>query len=382
MMMIKRVIISFVLGATVLVSFSQRTVRFTISSLPASTSDSGLYIAGSFNGWNPQDKNYRFQKNEDGNYVFETKLPDDMHEFKITRGTWAKVECKKSGADIQNRFLKLSSDTTINVIIEEWADRFVKKTRVSTAGKNVHIIDTAFLIPQLNRTRRVWIYLPPGYSHSQKKYPVLYMHDGQNVFDDLTSFAGEWGVDEILDSISSRKKEMIVVAIDHGGQKRINEYCPYDMEKFGKGEGGQYVDFLVKTLKPFIDKNYRTEKGRENTFVAGSSMGGLISMYALLKYPKVFGGAGVFSPAFWVGPRIFDDIKTRGKLVNSRIYFYCGGQEGESMEPDMTRAFEEMRKVSKSKMECVVRPDGKHTEWVWREEFPLFYLWIVNSPTP
>jgi len=382
MMMIKRVIISFVLGATVLVSFSQRTVRFTISSLPSSTSDSGLYIAGSFNGWNPQDKNYRLQKNENGNYVLETKLPDGMHEFKITRGSWAKVECKKSGADIQNRFLKLSSDTTINVIIEEWADRFVKKTRVSTAGKNVHIIDTAFLIPQLNRTRRVWIYLPPGYRHSQKKYPVLYMHDGQNVFDDLTSFAGEWGVDEILDSISSRKKEMIVVAIDHGGQKRINEYCPYDMEKFGKGEGGQYVDFLVKTLKPFIDKNYRTEKGRENTFVAGSSMGGLISMYALLKYPKVFGGAGVFSPAFWVGPKIFDDIKTKGKLVNSRIYFYCGGQEGESMEPDMTRAFEEMRKVSKSKMECVVRPDGKHTEWVWREEFPLFYLWIVNSPTP
>src|SRR4030095_8308175 len=382
MMMIKRVIISFVLGATVLVSFSQRTVRFTISSLPSSTSDSGLYIAGSFNGWNPQDKNYRLQKNENGNYVLETKLADGMHEFKITRGSWAKVECKKNGADIHNRLLKLSSDTSINVIIEEWADRFVKTRRVSTAVKNVHIMDTAFLIPQLNRTRRVWIYLPPGYSHSQKKYPVLYMHDGQNVFDDLTSFAGEWGVDEILDSISSRKKEMIVVAIDHGGQKRINEYCPYDMEKFGKGEGGQYVDFLVKTLKPFIDKNYRTEKGRENTFVAGSSMGGLISMYALFKYPKVFGGAGVFSPSFFVGQRIFDDIKTKGKLVNSRIYFYCGGQEGESMEPDMTRAFEEMRKVSKSKMECGVRPDGKHTEWVWREEFPLFYLWIVNSPTP
>src|SRR4029453_2520934 len=130
---------------------------------------------------------------------------------------------------------------------------------------------------------------------------------------------------------------------DHGGQKRINDLCPYDMEKFGKGEGGQYVDFLVKTLKPFIDKNYRTEKGRENTFVAGSSMGGLLSLYALLKYPKVFGGAGVFSPAFWVGPRIFDDIKTKGKLVNSRIYFYCGGQEGGSMERVMTRAFEEWR---------------------------------------
>ena len=108
-------------------------------------------------------------------------------------------------------------------------------------------------------------------------------------------------------------------------------------------------------------------------------MGGLISMYAVLKYPKVFGGAGVFSPAFWVGPKIFDDIVTKGKKVNSRIYFYCGKQENETMEPDMEKAFEEMRKVSKSKMACVVRPDGRHTEAVWREEFPLFYLWIVEK---
>jgi len=373
---------------TVLISFlaigfmasSQHSLRFTVSSLPEyHPSDSNLYVAGSFNGWNPQDKNFHFQKDTKGNYFFETKLNDGIYEFKITRGSWDKVECKKGGADIQNRSLKLSSDTTIVLNIEEWADRFVKKPRVSTAGKNVKIIDTAFVIPQLKRVRRVWIYLPSSYTDSQKKYPVLYMNDGQNVFDDSTSFAGEWGVDETLDSISSHGKEIIVVAIDHGGQKRMNEYCPYDIEKFGKGEGDEYVDFLAKTLKPFIDKNYRTEKDKQNTFIAGSSMGGLISMYAVLKYPKIFGGAGVFSPAFWVGPKIFDDIKTKGKKVNSKIYFYCGGQEGESMEPDMKRAFEEMRKVSKSKMSCIVRPDGKHTEWVWREEFPLFYLWMMEK---
>ena len=373
--------------AAVLVSFfaiafmasSQHTVRFTISSLPENhPSDSSLYLSGSFNGWNPQDKNYHFRKNEKGSYFFETRLVDGMYEYKITRGSWDKVECKKGGADIQNRFLKLSSDTAIVLDIEEWADRFVKKPRVSTAGKNVRIIDTAFVIPQLKRVRRVWIYLPPGYSTSQKKYPVLYMHDGQNVFDDSTSFAGEWGVDETLDSISSHSKEIIVVAVDHGGQKRINEYCPYDMEKFGKGEGEAYVDFLAKTLKPFIDKNYRTKKDKQNTFIAGSSMGGLISMYAVLKYPKIFGGAGVFSPSFSVAPKIYDDIRARGKQVNSKIYFYCGGKEGESMEPNMTKAFDEMRKVSKSQMACIVRPDGKHTEWDWRQEFPLFYLWMME----
>ena len=386
--MIKRSVSLLSFLVPVLLSYSQHSVRFIISSLPVrNLHDSNLFMAGSFNGWNPQDKNYQFQKNENarpndsvgqGNYFLGTKLEDGMYEFKITRGGWDKVECKKGGADIQNRFFKLKSDTTINMTVEEWADNIEKKPGVSTASKNVHIIDTAFLIPQLNRTRRILIYLPPDYTTSKKRFPVLYMHDGQNVFDHLTSFAGEWGVDETLDSISDHGGEMIVVAIDHGGSKRINEYCPYDMEKFGKGEGDKYVDFLVKTLKPFVDKNYRTLKSKQNTFIAGSSMGGLISMYAVLKYPKLFGGAGVFSPAFWIGPEIFDDIKAKGSKVNTKIYFYCGEQEGENMVPYTEKAFSEMRKVSHSKMVCIIRPDGKHSEWVWKEEFPLFYLWLME----
>jgi len=338
-----------------------------------------LFVAGSFNGWNPQDKNYHFQKNEQGSYSLGIKLADGAYEFKITRGGWDKVECRKGGVNIQNRFLRLSSDTTIDLVVEEWADNIEGKPKVSTAGKNVHMVDTAFLIPQLNRTRRVWIYLPSDYSATKKHYPVLYMQDGQNVFDDVTSFAGEWSVDETMDSIGNHTREMIVVAVDHGGDKRINEYCPYDMEKYGKGEGNKYIDFLVKTLKPFIDKSYRTEKNKKNTFIAGSSMGGLISMYAILKYPRVFGGAGVFSPAFWIGPEIFNDIAAKGAKVNSKIYFYCGAQEGETMQPDTEKAFSEMRKISKSTMVCVVRADGKHSEQVWKEEFPLFYLWLMEK---
>jgi predicted alpha/beta superfamily hydrolase len=383
----KRIFILAAVLLTFFLSFSQHLVRFSISSLPGQSLPDTMFIAGSFNSWNPADKNYRVQKDANarlsdavgqGDYFLEISLPDAMHEFKITRGSWAKVECKKSGADIQNRVLKLSSDTTIHLVVEEWADHFAKKPRHSTASKNVHIVDTAFRIPQLNRVRRIWIYLPPDYNASNSTYAVMYMHDGQNLFDDSTSFAGEWGVDELMDSISTKKKEMIVVGIDNGA-KRINEYCPYDMERFGKGEGDQYLEFLVRTLKPYIDKHYRTKKDKQDTYIAGSSMGGLISMYAVLKYPKVFGGAGVFSPAFWVGPQIFDDIEKMGKQVNSRIYFYCGGQENETMEPDMMKAFEEMRSVSKSKMETSVRPEGKHTESVWREEFPLFYLWLVEK---
>jgi len=257
-----------------------------------------------------------------------------------------------------------------------FAQNETKPAIKSSASGNVIIIDTAFAIPQLQRSRKIWVYLPAGYSTSKKKYPVLYMHDGQNVFDNATSYAGEWGVDEFLDSV--KLKESIVVAIDNGLNKRMNEYNPYDSERFGKGEGGLYVDFLVKTLKPYIEKKYRTKKCRKSRFIAGSSMGGLISLYAVLKYPRVFGGAGIFSPAFWVAPKIYDDIQSRGKKVKGKLYFYAGKQEGETMVPYMLKAFEALTSVSRSKISTVIRDEGKHNEATWRKEFPLFYEWLLK----
>ncbi|HEY0434419.1 MAG TPA: alpha/beta hydrolase-fold protein [Chitinophagaceae bacterium] len=357
--------------------FAQRHVHFVISRLPEYfLQDSNLYLAGSFNGWNPKDPASRFSR-QAGHWSMDLSLQPGHYEYKITRGGWNQVETKENGSEISNRAADIASDTSIDMSVEGWADHFEKHERPGTASPNVKLVDAEFPIPQLNRKRRVWIYLPPGYESGQKYYPVLYMQDGQNVFDERTAFAGEWGVDEALDSIAKQRREIIVVAIDHGNDKRINEYSPYDMEKYGKGEGGQYVDFLVKTLKPYIDHHYRTKAGSTQTYIAGSSMGGLISMYAVLRYPQVFGAAGVFSPAFWIAPQIFEDIKALGGHVRSRIYFYCGGAEGEQMQANTVRAFEEMRKVSKAKMECVVRPDGKHSEAVWKEEFPLFYLWLV-----
>ncbi len=357
-------------------AFSQNIARIYINSLPAGhVAGSTIYIAGSFNGWDPKNEKYKFNNDESGKYYLELRLEPGKYEYKITRGGWDKVETQKGGAGIGNRVLLIPADSANELIIEEWADKFPPQAKQSSASKNVQTMAHHFVVPELSTTRRVWIYLPPGYATSGKRYPVLYMHDGQNVFEDSSSFSGEWGVDEFMDTA---RKNCIVVAIDHGGTKRINEYCPYDMVRFGKGEGDAYVDFLAKTLKPFIDRKYRTLKKRDNTFIAGSSMGGLISMYAILKYPKVFGGAGVFSPAFWVGPKIFDDISSRGKKIKGKIYFYAGKMEGESMVPDMLKAFEKMATVSKSKMTTVIRDNGKHNEPTWRKEFPLFYEWIIN----
>jgi predicted alpha/beta superfamily hydrolase len=370
------------------VTIAQSTLRLQITSLPVyHPAGSSIYAAGSFNGWNPSGENYKFKIDNNGNYYLDLELDKGAYEYKITRGGWANVECKKNGAGTANRQLNVEGAARIELSIEEWADRFPPAPKKSTASRNVRVIDTGFLIPQLSRTRRVWIYLPECYTECTKQFPVLYMHDGQNLFDDATSYGGEWGIDEYLDSLGENAKQCIVVAVDNGGNKRLNEYSPYDFQltgiaasnKSNKGEGTEYVDFLVKTLKPFIDKNYRTVKNKANTAIAGSSMGGLISLYAVLKYPRVFGAVGVFSPAFWIAPGIFDDIKAKGRKVNSKIYFYAGKQEGETMIPGMLKAYELMSKLSQAKMQAVIRDHGEHNEQTWRKEFPLFYEWISKS---
>ena len=374
----KKVIFCIELLFLTLISIAQYKVTFTIVEQPSYTSGT-IYLAGSFNNWNPSDSNYRLTKKDQyGHLTMTISLSKGKYEYKVTRGGWDKVECGERGLPNSNHMLNVDEDLWIDVMVQNWADHFAKKERVSTASKNVHIVDESFYIPQLDRHRRVWIYLPASYGTSKKKYPVLYMHDGQNVFDEATSAYGEWGVDEALDTLGSQHKEIIVVAIDNGAEKRLNEYSPYDMEKYGKGEGDQYVDFLVKTLKPYIDKRYRTKKDGKNTFIAGSSMGGLISFYAILKYPKVFGGAGVFSPAFWITPQLKNINPAQAKKVKGKIYFYAGQQESEQMVPDMLNVFEQMHRHSKAKMQTVIRAEGKHNEPSWREEFPLFYKWIVD----
>jgi len=358
---------------------AQHTVNFIVKDLPDyHDNNEPIYMASSFNNWNPQHENYRFGRNEMGQYVLALSLPAGQHEFKLTRGGWNNAETAKGGASLPNRMINISSDMQVEISVADWADNFETALAVSTANAQVKILDTSLYMPQLNRSRRIWIYLPPGYETSTKKYPVLYMHDGQNIFDDSSSYSGEWGVDEALDSLGRGCVDMIVVAVDNGGDKRMNEYSPYDMEKFGKGEGDEYAEFLVKTLKPYINQHYRVSKQRKNNFIAGSSMGGLISLYTVLKYPKSFGAAGIFSPAFWIAPGIEKAVMDKGKKVKTRLYFHAGMLEGEQMVPNMLNIFEKMNSVSRTEMISVIRAEGRHHEAAWRKEFPVFYCWMVE----
>ena len=365
------------------ISFAQYKVTFEVKQPSLLHSMDHIYIAGNFNSWNPEDKDYQLTSDNTGISKITFQLPGGNYEYKFTRGSWEKVESDSAGKGIANRSFHLQSDTTIRIIILGWNDDFNSNQssmkRNHTASVNVKIMDTAFYIPELKRKRRIWIYLPPDYAKSKKKFPVLYMQDGQNLFDNATSYAGEWGVDEYLDSIFKKgEKEVIVIGIDNGLSKRMSEYNPWEFENYGKGEGNQYVDFLVKNLKPFIDNHYRTLKSKQNTFIAGSSMGGLISLYAVLKYPKVFGGAGIFSPAFWTASGIDSTVIADAKKTNSRLFFYAGGKEGDSMIPDMKRIEKEIKKRSSSPIKEMIDPNAQHNEAAWRKYFPDFYEWTIE----
>lgn len=372
-------LLALLLFLTSFLTNAQYKVHFVFKRLPPyhNASDT-VYLAGSTNRWNPKDKNFAFVPAVQKNGI-TIDLPKGMFEYKFTLGNWEAAESHDGGAATENRFLSVEKDTTVLIEIDHWANHFPKKGKESTASKNVHILDTAFYIPQLNRHRRIWIYLPETYATTRKKYPVLYMHDGQNLFDHATAGFGEWGVDEALDTLGKQHGECIVVAVDHGGDKRINEYSPFDMEKYGKGEGDAYVDFLVQTLIPYINNHYRTRKNARHTAIAGSSMGGLISFYAALKYPNKFGAAGIFSPAFWVAPEIYAYATRRAGKVKGRLYFYAGQHESERMVPDMLAAFNILNQQSKAKLKTHIRAEGRHSEETWQEEFPGFYEWLMKE---
>ncbi len=378
---IKKLFVVIVFACCNTFIYAQYTVRVIVTSIGAKANDD-IYITGNLNNWNPADIKSKLKPFAGARRIIVLNNVDTgLFEFKFTRGSFDKVETTATGEDIANRSVDVKSDTTFEFNIAGWKDDAPAKPKPNTASANVHIIDTAFFMPQLNRYRKIWIYLPSSYNKIKNKtYPVLYMHDAQNLFNERTAaFGAEWGVDECLDTLGPQlHKECIVVGIDNGGDKRITEYNPYDDAKYGKGEGKQYLEFIATTLKPYIDKNYRTEKDAQHTFIAGSSMGGLISLYALIEYPDVFGAAGIFSPAFWLTPQLYTDVANAKWQKKYRIYFYAGEKESNTMVRDMQRMFSIIKQKNCCEMQDITFPLGQHNEKYWRQEFPDFYRWLMK----
>lgn len=367
-------VISFALAFLFIEAKAQVHILFVLDSSIAKSNS--VFLAGNINGWKPAVPAYKFKDHK----LVVIATAGDLIEYKLTAGDWAAVETNAAGKDVSNRVLKVSGDTIIYLTVARFRDPAVPVIKEHTASKNVCVMDTAFYIPQLNRKRTVRIYLPPGYNNTNKRYPVMYMTDGQNCFDEFTASNGEWHVDEALDKFyDSCGKSIIVVAVDNGNELRLQEYDPYVFDMIKVAEGKQYAAFIAKTLKPFIDRHYRTRSSFKDTHVAGSSMGGVISIYCIAAYPGQFGGAGVFSPAFWTAKPLFDKVKQyRSSLKNHSVFFYAGGNESKSMVKDATDMYNLVKSGTKTKTVLYVDELAQHNEIAWSKWFPVYLKFILR----
>ena len=237
-------------------------------------------------------------------------------------------------------------------------------------------------IPKLSgeKTRKAYIYLPDSYEKEpDKRYPVMYMFDGHNVFFDKdATFGKSWGMNKFMEKT---KKELIIVGVEcnHEGNKRLIEYAPftYENSEHGKikGKGSVYMNWLVKTLKPYVDANYRTLPDRQNTIIAGSSMGGLIAMYAVCTYNHVFQRAACLSPSLWVSPgRVLEMVARAHIRRDTTVYMDYGALEifNHAANEEAMISTAHLLLTKRVNLAMRVVPGGTHSEASWEKQIPIF----------
>lgn len=235
--------------------------------------------------------------------------------------------------------------------------------------------------PSGEQKRTAYAYLPKSYDE-KKRFPVLYMFDGQTAFFDETAPYGEsWRMGEILDKLEA---EIIVAAVEADREDRLTEYSPFPFQsKYGssEGKGEAYMDWLIGSFKPTIDGTYRTFPDREQTFLAGSSMGGLMTMFALCRYPNIFGGGAALSPSFWIAPnKIGKMIKDAIWARDVALYIDYGVEELQSHGEAQSKGLESCIGALLEKnvpFDFRLIPHGRHNEKSWRERVPCF-LNVLN----
>ncbi len=281
----------------------------------------------------------------------------------------------------------------------EWQDY-----RAYYAGEPGHRISGSIRIapavysPQLDNKRDITVYLPPSYHQSDRRYPVIYMQDGQNLFDNDNSYAGEWHVDETMETMAREEGvEAIIVGIPNTGIHRVDEYTPFRDRRLGGGRGDDYLRFVTQTLKLQIDKDFRTLADRHHTGILGSSMGGLISLYAFFRFPAVFGFAGVMSPSLWfAGGAIYPYIESAA-YHPGKLYLDAGTRElGESANSGRLHRAAASRRyyASVRRMKGILVKKGyrplrdllhveekwaTHNESSWARRFPLALRFLLSE---
>lgn len=255
--------------------------------------------------------------------------------------------------------------------------------RLPTVGDRL-IVTEPLPLPTLRRSRRLRIYLPPSYvTQSARRYPVIYLHDGQSLFDETTGFQNkEWGVDETLDDLAARHGfEAIAVGIDNDEQMRDLEFNPWDHDHLRRGDGFAYLEDLVKTIKPAIDAGYRTRPEAPHTALIGASMGGLITHAGLHRHAQVFGLGAILSPAFWVSPlAVLSLSKAEPLRASQRVFVYSGGREGLGNIDEVSRVYVDQLDGQTDAREILIWPEAEHDVAVWRKVLPAALRFLYQLP--
>jgi len=261
-------------------------------------------------------------------------------------------------------------------------------------------VSSSLYAERLDRELELLAYLPPAYETSAREYPVVYMHDGRNLFDDRLSYSGEWQVDETMEELADEGLEAIVVGIPNADDDRGAEYspveptgtgvedAPYDSEELPGGDADEYLAFLAERVVPGVEDSFRTKSDRDHRGLAGSSLGGLVSLYGYFEYPDLYGFAGVMSPAFWwTEGQIFDYVADQSR-VPGRLYIDVGNDETPD-SPDLSARYrEEARRMvdllaelgyGEDELEFVLEDGAVHHEDAWARRFPDAVRFLLDG---
>jgi predicted alpha/beta superfamily hydrolase len=263
-----------------------------------------------------------------------------------------------------------------------WLDHTIRGRAVA-GGIRLKVLRDVFS-PRLGNHRDLLVCLPPSYGTDSRRYPVVYMHDGQNLFDPATSFAGAWQADRVMGALAADGLEAIIVGIPNAGPRRIDEYSPFADGPRGGGLARDYVFFITNRVKPAVDEAFRTRRDPDATGIVGSSMGGLASLYAYFERPDVFGFAGAMSPAFWFGKRaIFRWVEQQPRRPG-RVWLDAGTSEGAFVLADVMR----MRDTLVGRgyrlgpdLACVLEDGGRHDEISWGRRLPAVLRFMLDGAT-
>ena len=348
-------------------SKSFRRITFNINTLLPLPAGEQVFVTGSnrmLGNWAPDGM--PLTRLDEDVWTGDFEVPGkEALEYKITRGTWDTEQVLADGGIPLNSHISSGDNVDIALTIHRWKDQMNNALPNIAGDYDVH---DAFHSNYLRFSRKIIVWLPPSYRKEVKKrYPVLYVQDGEQVFDPATSTWNQaWDLDDMCQEkmIQGRIKECIIVAI-YSTEDRFVEYDP-------SMAGPSYARFIVDELKPYIDRTYRTRKQARTTYIAGASMGGSIAFYIGWMHPDIFAGVACLSPAF----KFRDDqtdielVKTAEQPPSLKFYIYCG--MGDSTERELYRGVEDMVHALKEKgvkgeksLKLSVDPDGEHNEFSW-----------------